>query len=187
MIRLLIKVILLCNICLPAAATTVLRWVDADGVTHFSDTPPVDNAEVVTELEFRDSLPTVAEDDYYSIANQWNRMREEREAKTKLALEKAKIRLSESAATAYTEPVEDYATYYPAYIFPYRRHHTHRPGLQPRRDRPARTGHRVTARDGRAGGAQHSRNPSRKAMGPRAGRGSGRRGAAGVSFGFNLR
>jgi len=88
MIRLLIKVILLCNICLPAAATTVLRWVDADGVTHFSDTPP----------------------------DQWNRMREEREAKTKLALEKAKIRLSESAATAYTEPVEDYATYYPAYI-----------------------------------------------------------------------
>ena len=63
-----------------AQASVIHKWVDADGVTHYSDEPPTGD---VTGLEQID-LPTPAiaahrrASDYYSIANQWRRMHRER-------------------------------------------------------------------------------------------------------------
>ncbi len=71
-----------------AQASVVHKWIDADGVTHYSDEPP---AASVTDLE-QIELPTPParapgepEDAYYSIANQWQRMHRER-----IELEKAR-------------------------------------------------------------------------------------------------
>ena len=118
-------VLLLCGICMPAYATTVHKWIDADGVTHFSDAPPAGSTIEVNTLELNDNFPPVAklEADYYSIANQWKRMRDEREAKTKLRLERARIRAEESAALAHV--VGENVAYggYPLYTLPYGRHY----------------------------------------------------------------
>ncbi len=61
-------------------AAVIHKWTDADGVTHYSDQPP---PAAVTAPE-RIDLPTAPAraaprgDDYYSIANQWQRMHRER-------------------------------------------------------------------------------------------------------------
>ena len=86
----------------PAVADDVVyRWVDEGGVTHFSDSPPAaQNAPQggVESLSLPDNFPVAANpaDDYYSIINQWKRMREERNEKEKLALEQERLRLEQS-------------------------------------------------------------------------------------------
>ncbi len=118
--------ILLCSICLPSSATVVHKWVDADGVTHFSDEPPTGIALEVDTVEFNGNLPPPVDtrDDYYSIANQWKRMREEREAKTRLRLEWARIRADASPEVLRAEPPPAHAaTYYPVVVDPYARHY----------------------------------------------------------------
>jgi len=85
-----------------ASAETVHRWVDEDGVTHFSDTPPA-AAGAAPEVETL-SLPAdfpEAEDTeatYYSVANQWQRMKAERAAKEERALERERLRTERAAA-----------------------------------------------------------------------------------------
>lgn len=129
--------------------------------------------------------------DYYSIANQWKRMREEREAKTRLRLEKARIRASESAKA---EPPPDYATYraYPVYVPPYGYYHAYGRGL-----------HQVNTGGGHIDGiARRSRGPSGggvglgrgvgpvglgRTVGPSGGHRPAYHNGSGVSFGFSLR
>lgn len=74
----------------PAWAATVHTWVDADGVRHYSDAPPADGKET-RQIEIEDAPPRPAGDDYYSIVNQWNRTRAEREAGTAQQLERERI------------------------------------------------------------------------------------------------
>ena len=92
----------------PAAADNVAyRWVDQEGVTHFSDTPPpADNTSRpgVESIALAD-FPAVADPaaDYYSIVNQWKRLREELADQQKLVLEQRRLNLqrlrAEQAAT----------------------------------------------------------------------------------------
>ena len=60
-----------------ANASEIYQWVDEDGVTHFSDTPPADGAAAralhVSATNPPDYDPTT---DPYSIANQAKRMNE---------------------------------------------------------------------------------------------------------------
>jgi len=113
---------LLCSIGLSAPAATVHRWVDEHGVTHFSDAPPAGTVSDVTTLELSDDFPDAADTraNYYSIANQWERMRVEREQKTRVELEKARIRAEQAAAVAYSEPAAEPQDrrYYPLYFPP---------------------------------------------------------------------
>lgn len=70
-----------------AVAGEVYRWVDEDGVVHFSDLPPAVDVRTAESIEIPAFAPparNVAED-YYSVTNQLRRMREQR-----LALEKAR-------------------------------------------------------------------------------------------------
>jgi hypothetical protein len=87
----------------PAAADVVYRWVDEGGVTHFSDSPPAAQDTVqggVESIALPDNFPAAADPagDYYSIVNQWKRMREERNEREKLALEEERLRLEQSRA-----------------------------------------------------------------------------------------
>lgn len=85
-------ILVLAQLCTQAVAQGVVyTWVDIDGVTHFSDNPPVSDAVVDSRVEslampegFPD--PPDPDQDYYSIANQWKRMNVERVENEKLAL-----------------------------------------------------------------------------------------------------
>lgn len=84
-----------------AADDLAYKWVDADGVTNFSDTPPVSKSNIVEEVE-PIALPgdyTIVTDpagDYYSIDNQWKRLNAERLEREKLAMEQEWARIERS-------------------------------------------------------------------------------------------
>lgn len=182
--------LLLCSISLPAAATLVHRWVDADGVTHFSDALPDDAAVDVSTVELDDFPPlAAAEANYYSIANQWKRMREERQAKTKFYLEKARIRARESATAIDAEPLE-HSSYggYPVYTLAHGRHHARASHHHGHRDTVARGPHHVQARSHHiAGAARRAPSPSHRTVALHRPHRSAVRHGSGLSFSFNLR
>ncbi len=84
--------ILLGFILLPAQATVVHKWIDADGVTHYSDTAPGSSPAQVSIIDIpeRNLVKTDVDNDYYSIRNQWQRLYKERIEKQKLELQKAR-------------------------------------------------------------------------------------------------
>ncbi len=181
--------LLLCSISFCSSAATIHSWIDADGTTHFSDTPPAADVTDATIVELSDKYPPLpdTEADYYSIANQWNRMREERAAKNKLNLEKARIRAEESAALVYSEATSEqrnYGSYYPIYGLPGRHLNHIGTGLHGAERRSAfdRGPHHVQAGHGRLGRANRR---ARHSSGLRGGQRGSRLGS-GVSLGFSL-
>ncbi len=181
--------LLLCSIFNPAEATTIHSWVDDDGVTHFSDAPPVGEIDGATTVEIDDNYPPQrdAQAEYYSIANQWNRMREEREAKNKLSLEKARIQAEKSAALAYTQPPvaqTGYRDYFPIYGFPGHRGNLRGRRFQDDRHTNFRRGpHHVQPGHGRL--SHRSQNRARNSRFRQSHRGA-RHGGAGFRFGVSL-
>ncbi len=81
---------------MPASAGTVHKWVDSKGITHYSDTPPEVTPAQLTQIDVPDVVRTTAKaaSDYYSIANQWQRLHRERLERDRLALERAKQKAS---------------------------------------------------------------------------------------------
>lgn len=112
-----------------AQAAGVHKWVDAQGLTHYSDEPPGAVETTLIELP----QPTVAKGDddekpagdYYSISNQWQRMNQERLERERLDLERAKIRAARQTPAADTaDRDEDEVRYVTVYRgFGLRRHH----------------------------------------------------------------
>jgi len=89
-------VLLLAVVTSTVNAASVHKWVDASGVTHYSDQAPENNSKsnvqvVVTKINVSDDYRTTSfHNDYYSVTNQWARMKEERIERKQLQLEKAK-------------------------------------------------------------------------------------------------
>ncbi|MDH3635174.1 MAG: DUF4124 domain-containing protein [Gammaproteobacteria bacterium] len=85
----------------PAHAEVVHKWIDADGVTHYSDTAPVSSTTqvLVIGIPARNLVKTDVDTNYYSIKNQWQRLYKERLEKQKLELEKARQKAALEAAT----------------------------------------------------------------------------------------
>ncbi|MEX2525656.1 MAG: DUF4124 domain-containing protein [Gammaproteobacteria bacterium] len=83
-----------------AADDLVYTWVDGDGVTHFSDAPPVKAAAPgnVETMSMPTGFPDAADanEDYYSITNQWQRIQEERTARQEFTLERKRLRIEEA-------------------------------------------------------------------------------------------
>src|SRR5210317_692763 len=81
-------------ILLPAYAGVVHKWVDEKGITHYSDEAPVANTSEMMQIESPANTQATAgtQGDYYSIANQWERMHRERLERTKLKLEKDRLK-----------------------------------------------------------------------------------------------
>jgi hypothetical protein len=69
-------------------AISVFQWVDAEGVTHFSEETPTNNSPTkqLSHYELAENYPQgrAPEEDYFSIVNQWKRANDERESRMKL-------------------------------------------------------------------------------------------------------
>lgn len=78
-----------------AAAAVIHKWVDDQGITHYSDEPPsaIDTPVTRIDLPETESIQSDTENDYYSIANQWARLHQER-------LEIEKLRQAERQESA---------------------------------------------------------------------------------------
>ena len=114
-------------------AGDIYKWVDEDGVVHFSDTRPADDTHVESLYMGRTNPPDYdPSKDPYSIANQaerigetWSRLEEEREARRE--------KQREDAQQQPTYAYQPYDPYYAHYRYPY-----YRPGLRP----PSHPGYR---------------------------------------------
>lgn len=129
-IALLIIVIFMNGVLLPAYATSVHKWVDTDGITHYSDEAPASSTTQVTLIEIptNHTLAVDAENNYYSITNQWMRLHKERIELEKIELEKAKQKAAQSPVAPLivyvNEPSEKrYVAAYPGF---FQRRHGHR-------------------------------------------------------------
>lgn len=80
-------------------AVTVHTWKDANGVTHFSDEPAPEGvtADTVELDKFTDNNDAASED-FYSIANQWQRLKAERDETRARREAKAQRRAAERQA-----------------------------------------------------------------------------------------
>jgi len=98
-------------------AVTVHTWVDADGVRHFADAPPSDqSAAASSEITIDGGAAAVAEDvDYYSISNQWQRLRQERDAQNAVELERQRIEAAQDESPPPLPEEPSQPAYYPNY------------------------------------------------------------------------
>lgn len=85
-------------------AVTVHTWIDSDGVRHFADKPPTDQS-ASSEISVAEGAPVAgAAADYYSIGNQWQRLRAEREAQAATELERERLELERGEQAAAPPP-----------------------------------------------------------------------------------
>lgn len=92
-----------------AGNVTVHTWIDEQGVRHFADAPPSSNIDTAQLVLYEPDPDVAGVDDYYSIVNQWSRMRDERAARDELSLERERLRLERAQKSEHTTPV--YADY----------------------------------------------------------------------------
>ena len=121
-----VATITISSVLLPVYAGVVHKWVDAKGITHYSDEAPVAGSSEMTQIELPPTTPATAaaQGDYYSIANQWERTLKERLKRAELKLEhdrlKAAKREDKPDKIYIQEPDETrYVTFYNGY----RRYH----------------------------------------------------------------
>jgi hypothetical protein len=138
-----------------ANAATIHKWVDQNGVTHYSDHAPDLPVNAVTRIKIDEQgralgAPQSTTENYYSIANQWQRINQERLQRQQLELQRAAAR---TAVQVERQPARhEYDPYAGRVVFvdsrrSYRRHgykhgrhwlHDKRPGGQYyRRSRPS--------------------------------------------------
>ncbi len=117
-----------------SGAAPMFNWVDAQGVTYFSDTPPVDESISVRLVEVLPPPPAgmPVDGDFYSVINQAQRMETRRLLNEKLIAERlqaeAEADRARAEALATEQPVILYDNEPDGYIFPYYpRYHRHPP------------------------------------------------------------
>ena len=139
-----ISITLYIIITLPVSANPaeqVYTWVDDSGTTHFSEAPPLEpatDASLIEVLPASGAAPSNAADDgFYSVINQAERMQTRRLENEKLTAEKrlADAKAGKARAEAQAALQSSYndnnITYYPAYPYYYPRYRRHRPGHRP--------------------------------------------------------
>ena len=104
-----------------AFAVSVYRWVDAEGVTHFSDETPAATKpfKQFSQYDIEENFPESRDpdEDYFSIVNQWKRTSEEREASLKQKREAKRERRSarqQQAQVVVQEPRRVYTGFLPS-------------------------------------------------------------------------
>ena len=86
-------------------AGSIHKWVDEKGVTHYSDQAPKSGLYDTNQINVSNVYTgSLHEENYYSITNQWARMREERLERKKIQLEKAKQKAALQQAKAAAVP-----------------------------------------------------------------------------------
>ena len=135
-----------------SSAGQVYTWTDGNGTTHFSEAPPNDEAISAEQINLQPapSAGNIIDDDFYSVANQADRMERTRLENEKLTAERLQAEAEANRARAearatqqiqYQGNSQDDARYYPAY--PYYRGYGYRPGYgnKPHPGKPGRPGH----------------------------------------------
>jgi len=137
---------------LPAAqisAEQAYTWVDEYGTTHFSETPPHDeaiNAEQINLLP-APSAGNISDSDFYSVVNQADRMEKNRLESERLAAERSLTEAEAKKASAEAQAAEQTSNrqntqedtrYYP--VYPFYGNHGGRPGYgnKPHPGKPGR-------------------------------------------------
>ena len=133
--------LLACGNWIDANAAAIHKWVDDKGITHYSDAAPSSPVTSATRLEISTGNTTktalsTASDQYYSIANQWQRLQRERLQQQQLELQRAAINVDRSVEPKRAEDNDEshtvrYLVAYPARI---RRQHGY-PKYHPRSSR----------------------------------------------------
>ena len=108
------------------AGGAVYQWVDTQGVTHFSETPPAATGVEVTRIELDPAPAAGFSDDYFSVVNQAMRMERRRleaeAARTEHLQAQAAADRARAAAAAATEPApapDPEVVYLPRYPYHY--------------------------------------------------------------------
>ena len=94
--------LLLALLSTPGFSDPVYTWVDGDGVTHFSESPP-ENAAVKARQIQVEPVPVVGNtggDDYYSVVQQLDRMQKRRLENERAQAEKLKAEAAARQAEA---------------------------------------------------------------------------------------
>ena len=133
-----------------APAGEIYTWVDAGGITHFSETPPEDTDTGAAQVELQPAPAALpgTDADYYSVVNQAARMEARRLENEKLRAERlqaeAEARRARAEELAALETSRQAAgledpRYYPLYLhnprYGQRPHRGHRPRHYDRRHR----------------------------------------------------
>ncbi|UCC55737.1 MAG: DUF4124 domain-containing protein [Gammaproteobacteria bacterium] len=149
-----------------AIAAPVFTWVDQDGVTHYSETPPVNHSveSDMIELEPAPAAGPAPDDDYFSVIRQAERMEKSRLENEKARTERlqAEAAVRQAAAAERSRSASNYdetKRYYPAYpVYGYRR--GYHPGFKPGYWPGHRPGHRSSIRPGYRTGHRAGRRGS---------------------------
>ncbi len=85
----------------PAYTADVYKWVDADGITYYSDEAPPVSPNPISLIELTATYPVTVdpEKDFYSITNQWQRLNRARIEREKLKLERIKLEEAQQPVT----------------------------------------------------------------------------------------
>lgn len=107
----------------PAADTEVYKWVDEDGVTHFSQMPPDLSVTDVSQPTLRDTRPSDydPDQDIYGVEAQAERMqqlRDERKEKRQARLEREREAQKRQAAQYRDPEYYGYPIYRPGWVNP---------------------------------------------------------------------
>lgn len=132
-----------------SSAEQAYTWIDKNGTTHFSESPPHDEtigAEQINLLP-APSAGNVSGDDFYSVVKQADRMEKKRLENERLIAERlqaeAEARKASAEAaqqTPYRKNTQEQTSYYPAY--PYYPNPGYRPGYG-HKPHPGKPGHPV--------------------------------------------
>ncbi len=110
-----------------ANAAAIHKWVDDKGVAHYSDAAPSTPVTSATRLEISTGTTTktalsTASDQYYSIANQWQRLQQERLQQQQLELQRAAINIDRSVEPKPAEDSNESHTTRYLVAYPVRKH-----------------------------------------------------------------
>lgn len=113
----------------PVAAAEIYKWVDEDGVTHFSQKPPDESVPGVSEPTIRDTRPSDydPDQDFYGVEAQAERMqelRDERKKQRQARLERERNAQKQQAVQYPDSGYYGYPVYRPGWVNP-------RPPLRP--------------------------------------------------------
>ncbi|NKB36045.1 MAG: DUF4124 domain-containing protein [Gammaproteobacteria bacterium] len=142
------------SLAFPLSAVSVFKWVDSEGVTHFSDeTPGHDNmTDQLSQYTIEENFPENRDpdEDYFSIVNQWKRTSDEREARLKSQAERRearRARVPTQTQVLVQEPRRVYSGFIPSPYFFNRanfnrpNHYFHQTPQQPMQPAPPSPGY----------------------------------------------
>lgn len=134
-----------------SSAEQAYTWVDENGTTHFSEAPPNNDAISAEQINLlpAPSAGKIVGDEFYSVANQADRMERTRLENEKLTAERLQAEAEANRARAearatqqiqYQGNSEEDTRYYPAY--PYYLNNRHQPGYghRPHPGKPGKPG-----------------------------------------------